>query len=385
MKRKQPAHISLWTGGLAIVITATTVLWLGGIAVVRALPSGTLVQSYPPPENGIMLPLVVNNWPPVLVAPILHPIANTDQDNIYTVSWEGVEWAEYYTLEESTDAFAGNASVVYQGTALTWSVPSQGKTPATYSYRVSATTSWGISPRSNVQSVAIYPLFVGLRMRWDGVGYIRGDSVYDVGVHTERNLDIMTDADTIRSNSREWYDPGNIDSSSWYAYYSVTTGEWRASSVPDDPSRKWAEDWVLAYGLQFSNGQTVSIDGKRFLVTGPHDGYTAFGEAVQYWEFVNRDKFVFHDNGGDWKEYVHAGDITLRYDAGNTRLLLHYNVLRRYYYRGNLTSNTVQYIDNLTSSSSFLNTSLEIAPVGAHLEEGQSNNVEVARDNGLYR
>lgn len=88
-------------------------------------------------------------------------------------------------------------------------------------------------------------------------------------------------------------------------------------------------------------------------MSGPHAGYTAFGRAVQYWKLANRDKFLYRDGGGDYKQYVHAGDVTLWYDAGNTRLLLYCNVLRREYYKGNLTSDTVQYIYNLTSSNAF--------------------------------
>jgi hypothetical protein len=153
-----------------------------------------------------MLPLITKNWPPVLVAPVMHPISNSDQDNYYVVAWDAAELAESYVVEESTDAFGSNATVVYQGVDLSWSVPGQGKTPATYSYRVSAITPWGTSPQSTVQSVTIYPLFIGLRLRWDGMGYRRGDDVYDFGTHTERNLDILTDKDTIRSNNRYWYD-----------------------------------------------------------------------------------------------------------------------------------------------------------------------------------
>jgi len=95
------------------------------------------------------------------------------------------------------------------------------------------------------------------------------------------------------------------------------------------------------------------INGQAFLVSGPYSGYTAFGQAVQYWQLTNRDKFLLWDDGGDWKEYVHPGEITLRYDAGITRLLIYNNELRRWYYRGNLTSDTIQWIDNLTSTNAW--------------------------------
>jgi hypothetical protein len=114
----------------------------------------------------------------------------------------------------------------------------------------------------------------------------------------------------------------------------------------------------LPYDREFHDGQTTTIDGQAFMVSGPHSGHTAFGQEVQYWRLVNEKKFLYWDGGGDWKQYVHAGDITLRYDAGNTRLLLHRDVLRRIYYKGKRTDDTVQYIDNLTSANSFPSTAL---------------------------
>ena len=199
------------------------------------------------------------------------------------------------------------------------------------------------------------PLFIGLQLRWDGAGYIRGSEYYDIGVHEERELDAMTDADTIRSHNHQWYDPNplDFDPTTWYTYYSVSTGYFKSSSLPADPSWKWGYYWILPYDWQWSNGQTVSIDGQAFTVSGPHSGYTAFGQAVQYWRLVNLNRFLFWDGGGDWRQYVHAGDAILWYDSGNTRLLLHGDVLRRYYYQGSETSDTVQYITNLTSSNAF--------------------------------
>ena len=109
----------------------------------------------------------------------------------------------------------------------------------------------------------------------------------------------------------------------------------------------------MPYNWQLSNGQTFLIDGQTFNVSGPYAGTTAFGKPVQYWRLVNRDKFVYYDSGGDWKQYVHPGDIVLNYDAGKTRLELYSNILRRYYYQGQLTSYTVQYIIQLTASNDF--------------------------------
>jgi hypothetical protein len=95
------------------------------------------------------------------------------------------------------------------------------------------------------------------------------------------------------------------------------------------------------------------IGGQRFKVTGPHSGYTAFGRAVKYWKLVNKDKFLIWDGGGDVKQYIRSGDAILHYDAGNTRLLLHDDVLRTVYHKGDRTDNTIQYIANLTSATAF--------------------------------
>jgi len=200
------------------------------------------------------------------------------------------------------------------------------------------------------------PLFVGMTARWDSAGYGRGSEVWDAGYHLTRNLDTMTDSDTIRSNNYAWYSPNpfNWPDESWYSYYSVSTLQFKASSAPPNPDWKWAgANWILPYNVALSNGATVMIDGQAFLVSGPYSGYTAFGQAVLYWQLTNRDKFLIWDNGGDWAEYIHPGEITLRYDAGSTRLLLYNNELRHWYYRGNLTSDTIQWIDNLTSTNAW--------------------------------
>jgi len=311
----------------------------------------------------IYLPLVIN--PPK--TPTLNPINNQDQDNYFTVTWQNNGIGETYILEESIDPSFSNPIRVYQGPSLTWAVPDTGKLPATYYYRAKATGATGESGWSDTQSVTIYPLFVGLSVRWDGAGYVRGYYYYDIGWHGERVLDMLTEPDTIRSNNHNWYDPDPLGFGPeyYYSYYSVTTGQWKASSIPGDPSWKWGYSWKLDYDSQFTNGENVTINGQKFTVTGPHAGYTTWGKTIWYWEFVNQDKFLIWDGGGDWKQYVHAGDAILRYDAGNSLLLIYDNILRRYYYQGGLTSDTVQYIINLTSANSIpdspqIETSIEV-------------------------
>jgi hypothetical protein len=285
--------------------------------------------------------------------PNLAPIGNADQDQDYTVGWNATARATSYKLQQDTDPGFGSPQTVYQGSARSWNA--LGKTPDTYYYRVRAIGSTGQSGWSTTRHITIHPLFVGLELRWDGSGYVRGSEYYNIGYHIERDCDGLTAPDTIRCQSHSWYAPNPLDfeSESWNSYYSVSTGNFKSSSVPADPSWKWSHPWVLPYGWELRNGDTFRIDGRRFKVTGPHSGYTAFGQAVQYWRLVNKDKFLYWDGGGNWKQYVQSGDVTLRYDAGNARLLLHRNILRTFYYKGDRTNDTVQYITNLTSANAF--------------------------------
>lgn len=326
--------------------TATSTYMNGYLAIV--------IKPFPPTSTPTLTPIPTNTPQPPS-APYLNPIDNSDQDNYYTVSWGIVNDAQSYVLEEATDASFSTPVTVYQGNNTSWIIPSPGKTPATYHYRVKAINTWGVSTWSNVQLVTIYPLFVGLNLSWDGMGYIRVEEYFDVGTHSTKVFDELTQGYIIRSVNNFWYDPNpqGWPPSNWFAYYSITTGDFLSSSEPSDPAWKWGEPWILPYNLQIQNGQTVTIDNQEFLVSGPFSGYTAFGVPVQYWELTNKRKFLYWDGGGDWKQYVHAGEIVLRYDAGSTRLEFYSNVLRRYYYQGAQTDYTVQYIDNLTASNSF--------------------------------
>jgi hypothetical protein len=82
-------------------------------------------------------------------------------------------------------------------------------------------------------------------------------------------------------------------------------------------------------------------------------GYTTYGRSIQYWELANKDEFLIRENG-ERQEYVHEGDAILRYHAGNTRLLLYESVRRHYYYAGDETGDTIQYIVQLSSSNALV-------------------------------
>ncbi|MBN1139880.1 MAG: hypothetical protein JXM73_25130, partial [Anaerolineae bacterium] len=255
----------------------------------------------------VCLPIVVRSWPPAPETPLLNIIDNADADNYYTVSWSWSQNATSFILEEANDASFSDARVVFEGSGAAWTVPGTGKTPGTCHYRVKARNQWADSAWSNVQYITIYPMFVGLSLRWDGEGYIRGDEYYNVGTHHTRDFTDLTALDTVRAHSFQWYDPNpqGWDSAEYDNFYSVSTGYLLASSLPSDPSWKWRYFGIVPYDTQFYNGQEAVIDGQVFTVSGPLQGYTAFGQPVQYWQLVNRDGFLYWDGGGDWTQRVH--------------------------------------------------------------------------------
>lgn len=329
-----PTQTSTWTPTRTQTATSTKT----STATRTATPSSTLTGT-----------------PPIPVVPYLNSIDNSDQDRSYTVSWLAAAYATGYTLEEASRGDFADAAVVYIGPGLSWRVPGSGKTPGTYYYRTRARNSSGDSPRSNVQAVTIHPFFVGFLARWDGSGFIRGSEYYDVGSHETVSCNTLIDPDTIRCNWSDWYSPNpqGWPEETSIAFYSVSSGQYKSGTAVSDPSWKWGYGFRLAYGSSFLDGQIVRIDNQSFWVSGPHTGTTAFGKTVQYWEMVNHDRFLIWDGGGDWQAYVEPGDIKLRYEAGNTGLLLYYNIFRRDFYKGEATSDTVQYIVNLTSSDAF--------------------------------
>jgi hypothetical protein len=198
------------------------------------------------------------------------------------------------------------------------------------------------------------PLYLDFYAHWDGVGYLRLDVYETVGTHITRYLDEI-DGNVGRVFNLHWYDPDPYGwgSSDWYEYHSMSSGEYLSSSGSSDPAWKWGYSWIVPYGVQFHNGQVVTIDAQEFTVSGPHSGYTTFGQPVDYWQLVNNKRFLFWDGGGEWKQYVLPGDAKLHYDAGRTRLLIKSDVRRFYYQNGSKTSYNIQYIENLTEADSF--------------------------------
>jgi hypothetical protein len=204
------------------------------------------------------------------------------------------------------------------------------------------------------------PLYLGFSAYWSGVGYLRLGIYETVGTHITRDLDQLVDSGTGRVVNIHWYDPDPYDWGTewWYEFYSLSDGSFLSSSTPGDPSWKWGFVWLVPYDFQFHDGQEVNVGGQNFSVSGPHSGFTSFGKPVNYWQLINKEKFLFFDDGGDLTQYVHAGDAKLRYDAGRTRLLIQSDVKRTFYEKGEKTQYNVQYVQSLSYANTWPNISL---------------------------
>lgn len=362
--RDQPGSASLITMNLGVSQTVTIELsvtvpasaaLMTDVALITATSQlSPTIRATATDTTSVLMSLYL----PVVVLPLPTPtltqIDNSDQDNSYYLYWSAIVGADSYIIQEATNPSFTNAVVINASGYAAVSLYVNNRAPNTYYYRVKATGPAGTSNWSNAQSVVIYPLFVGLSLRWDGNGYVRGSEYQDIGSHSTANFMNLTDSDTIQALWNDWYDPNPYSWSSTqeYDYYSVSTSAWKSSTAISDPSWKWGDPFMLRSDHVLVNGQVTYINGQAFDVTGPFQGYTAFGKSIGYWQLVNRDRFLFWDGGDAWTQYVHPGEVVLRYDAGNTGLKIYSNIKRHYYYNGNLTSDTVQYIDQLTSANS---------------------------------
>lgn len=80
---------------------------------------------------------------------------------------------------------------------------------------------------------------------------------------------------------------------------------------------------------------------------GRGSGLSGTGEAAYFRRMVNRERFLFHYSGGEWKQYVEAGDATLFYEFTDSRILLHESIEQTYYRNDERTDDRVRYESNL--------------------------------------
>ena len=225
-------------------------------------------------------------------------------------------------------------------------------------------------------------LHVGLQLRWDGAGHIYFDDYYwNPGTHTTRDVDQQVDADTVRIYAEDWYSPNPFDweDESCYCHDNTVSNRGELCSAQGDPAWKWGFPWILPTDVTLVSGDTVEIDGQVFNVTGPHTFLTGYGEQVNFWRLVNRDKFLIHYGGGEWKQYVEKGDASLFYEFHDSRMLIFSNVKRSYYKNDKSTANNVRYEDWLTQFEGLVAYAVEMGFITAS-DEGHNelpNQVEM--------
>jgi hypothetical protein len=88
-------------------------------------------------------------------APVLAPIDNPDGSGDYVVTWNQVEGATRYRLEQDGDSAFPNPTAVYSGTATVHALT--GQAAGTWYYRVKAGNAGGDSPWSNVETTSVKP------------------------------------------------------------------------------------------------------------------------------------------------------------------------------------------------------------------------------------
>lgn len=206
-------------------------------------------------------------------------------------------------------------------------------------------------------------LHVGLELRWDGQGHILNDDYYwNPGLHEQIEIDRQVDPDTVRASGNQWYSPNpfNWQSEDWYCHYNNVTNRTESCSEVSDPEWKWRYPWIFPSDINLESGKTVKIDGQVFTVSGPHTFITGYGEEARFWRLVNRDRFLYHFNGTEWKQYVELGDAVLFYGYDNRRFLLFSNIKRTYYKNDNQTSDSVRYEKRLNQLEGILNVAADL-------------------------
>lgn len=329
-------------------LAVMVLVWVFAAALFPSIAREPLVRAEG--ETRLYLPLMFRY---AQQPPTLDPISNTDHDHRYPVTWQSGSSGQQYILEEAGDPAFSTAVIVYQGPGLSWYTGDAGRYPGDYYYRVAAVTPDGRTGWSSPQAVTVDPLYYGLKVRWDGTGAIRGSQAIDMGYHVGVNCNYISELGNMSCQWADDYnpDPLNFGPSEWEEIYNMnqedpTIRERDYSSVP------WTYPWIRGYDTQYVDGATVEIDRKPFTVTGPHQGLTAYGAPITYWQFVNQTTITFYYNYSGLNQYILPGDAVLRYDAGPSHLLIYDDVKRTFYDYGVATGDTVRYITQLSSASS---------------------------------
>lgn len=331
--------------------TATFTLTPSATPTPTATITPTATADQPQAQMRIMLPLISLDRP--LTPPILLAIDN-EYANRYTVHWDAPQRGEdvRFVLEESTQVDFSNPSTVYSGSALAWQAEDKGI--GQYFYRVKAQDGVAETSWSEVRAATIYPLFVGLALRWQGIAKISSDPGGEVGYTWEESL-FAAEGVTVKSNGRQSYSPNPLGwpEDRWISTYEVTTGAFLDSSLPPDTQQRWGHPWILPYALQLNGAGAIVIDGQTFILSGPHVGETGFGLPIHYWRLTNRDRFLLWADGAGTRHYVNPNDVELWYDSGASRLLLRQEIVRRIHHNEVDTGAADRYSLNLVEANAF--------------------------------
>lgn len=327
--------------------TATATAKVNPTATVTPTPT---ITPTPRPRPQAWLPVV--SLIPVLRGPGLAPVDNSDYDNSYQLAWDGAAPGIEFVLEEATSPDFAQPRTIYQGSLPAWQVT--GQKPGSYYYRVRPVVGSVSGPWSNSSAVTIHPLFVGLRLSWQGVGTAttQGASA-DIGYFWEESVTSATAGGLVTIQGKQWFapNPQQWPEESWSSRYDGLTGNFVDSTLPPDPSARWGNPWILPYALSLHGQKAVAVDGQVFDVSGPLETTTQSGKTVRYWRLVNRNRFLHWADGQGNAHYVNGGEAELWYEAEGIGLLLRQALTRHLYSGGNDTGDTIQYSLNLTEEN----------------------------------
>lgn len=306
----------------------------------------------PTPLPRLVMPVVL--YVPAISAPALAPLENGDFDNSYPVQWQAGGPGLGYVLEEANRADFADARVVYSGGEATWQATD--RIPGSYYYRVRGNAGLAAGPWSHPHSLTIHPLFVGLKLAWQGVGTVteQGRSA-DVGYFWEEAIDSAEGNGLGSSQGKQWFapNPQQWPAENWSSRYDLTTGAFVDTTLAPDPGAKWGSPWILPYSLSLGGLKAVYVDGQVFTVSGPFETATLLGKSLSYWRLVNRDRFLYWEDSQGEAQYVHSGDVELWFEAGRTGLLLRQSIVRHIYRGGAATGDSIRYSLNLVSANAF--------------------------------
>ena len=241
------------------------------------------------------------------------------------------------------------------------------------------------SPTSTPAPLPI--LHVGLQLQWDGEGEVHIEGYYWYpGTHENKEVDQQVDADSVRVTSNFWYSPNpfNWPSENWTCHFNAITNRVETCSnwAEDSSEWKWGYGWILPADLALGDGDTLSIDGQKFSVTGPITYLTGYGVAEQAWRLVNQEEFLYWHDGGEWKQYVEPGDAILIYEATDKRLLLFSSVERTYYKNDNWTGDHVRYVEYLNQLNGLMSGPIEDSAtyLSEHVQTTENGAIDSAVD-----